>query len=123
MAKPIEELIKMASHSPKGKLASDATSSVERFILTFDIQEGKYPIKNDIIYKQYIGSCAEKPLARVQFFQQFSKFFPKRVRTKSERFYMLDPTPFPEEQLDYLKGNISDEQQSQEEEPFPDEDL
>lgn len=62
---------------------------IQRFIMSNDIKEGKFKVKNSLVYKAY-KKWSMKPKTNYEFMHAFNEYFTPYVETVHYRYYMLN---------------------------------
>lgn len=92
MIKPsIQDLIKLAKQQDVSEAKTSHLAEVERFILALDIKDGKFKVKNVLLYQAY-KKWALKPMSRPSFLTLFSKYIIPG-REEHFRYYFLNYRP------------------------------
>lgn len=89
----LEALKTLAVSTPLKPALDDDTnySKIKKFIMIFNIKEGKNKVNVTLLYKVY-ADWAEKPMAKRPFYTEFAKFHLSKVKHQ-KTYYELNIKP------------------------------
>lgn len=93
----LDDLIKLAKQTgtdTEKKLEEDELTAVQRFVMTFNIKEGRCRVRSFLLYRIYTD-WAKDPISMTKFYIDFNLYFePKKIPGKNRSYYELNQRPW-----------------------------